>query len=121
MYKHLIVLSIAVLLLSVGLSGCNDADKESKRFIGTWKYSDGNYWVNYTFLSNGTFFCIERGGMKTHQGNWEVRNGKFVLNDDSLGESIKDYSFSDDGNTLTLIVVDEDELNDGITSILIKQ
>lgn len=116
MNKKLLIVGTVVLLLAVGLSGCNETANDTSRFIGTWKETDDSWWVNFTFLSNGTFFAIERGGMKIYQGTWELKHGNFVMNDETLGESINDYSFSNNDNTLTLIGLDS-----GISSNLIRQ
>lgn len=121
MNKNLIVFGIVAMLICVGLSGCTDVGEESKKFIGTWKSTGDSGWTNYTFLSNGTFYTIYSVYMSYVNGTWEIRNGKFVMTLNNGREEIRDYYFSDDGNTLTLIVSDDDELNKGLTFILIKQ
>ncbi|UCD14317.1 MAG: hypothetical protein JSW60_02580 [Thermoplasmatales archaeon] len=63
MKKQLVILGIAVLLLAFGLSGCTDIGKESKKFVGTWKLTEDSGWVNFTFLSNGSYFTIDSEGM----------------------------------------------------------
>ena len=42
MQKNLLLIVILLVLISVGLSGCNEADNTDK-FVGTWEISGVNY------------------------------------------------------------------------------
>ncbi len=101
MKKHLIVIGIVVLLLVVGLSGCNEISNpltgnDDNRFVGTWK---NEYGATITFFSDGT------GSQTSVSFQWEIKDGKLVM--DWIIEGTKyslvyNYSFSNNDTTLTL-------------------
>jgi len=104
MNKHLIVLGIAVLLICVGLSGCEELNTEndgntvsqSDRFIGTWK-NEGNSYEIITLFSDGA--CSYLG----ISGFWELKDGKLVLDLYTSGLTITyDYYFSEEYTKLNL-------------------
>jgi hypothetical protein len=110
MKKELLIVGIAVLLICIGLSGCNEnkSKNELDKFLGTWaSVADENYTI--TFYSNGTFV---RGEYVS--GTYNITDGRVVLDtvDNTPGvhpdnrEFIAtfDYVFSDSGKTLTLTV-----------------
>jgi hypothetical protein len=124
MNKHFIVIGTAVLLLVVGLSGCNEIgnpfDTEKNKFVGTWTMIEGEAGVSgamgdfvstYTFFSDGTVPIEHIGG--SFSSEWEVKDGKFVIyvGGDVPGSFtyVYDYSFSDDDTTLTLINSDDEQ------------
>jgi len=101
MNKHLIVIGIVVILLVVGLCGCNEISNpltgnDDSRFVGTWKTEPG---LTITFFSDGT-------GSFTGLGfNWEIKDGKLVRETDVTGvlsTEVYDFQFSDNDTTLTL-------------------
>jgi len=98
MNKHLIVIGIVVMLLVVGLSGCNEISNplssEEDRFIGTW--NSGTYNA-LTFFSDGT------GSESSISFQWEIKDGKLVR-EMFQGKSsiVYDYQFSDNDTSLTL-------------------
>ena len=98
MKKHLIVIGTVVLLLVVGLSGCNEINLFSgdDRFVGTWK-SNGS---TITFFSDGT------GSELSMSFQWEIKDNKLVR-EMFQGEAsiVYDYQFSDNDTTLTLTAV----------------
>jgi len=111
MNKHLIVIGTAVLLLAVGLSGCNEINPFSgdNRFVGTWK-SNG---------STITFFSDGEGSEMGIGFQWEIKDGKLVRETDITGvlqSMVYDYQFSDNDTTLTLT-----DVSLGITRIYTKQ
>ena len=103
MNKHLIVIGTAVLLLVVGLSGCNEisnplSSNDDDRFVGTW---ENEYGGSIVFFSDGT-------GSKTSVSlQWEIKDNKLVL-EMFQGENtiVYDYQFSDNDTTLTLTATD---------------
>jgi len=99
--KHLIVIGTAVLLLVVGLSGCNEISNtinpekntEKNKFIGTWYKS--NYLI-MDLLSDGTCSYLAQSG------KWDVTNGKLILDLSSGYNPSFNYAFSDSDLTLKL-------------------
>ncbi len=93
MNKHLIVSGIAVLLICVGLSGCEQVSNigRDSRFVGKWT---NIYTIE--FFSDGT--CAYIGGISA---TWDIKDGKLVIN---FSEGIVSYNFvfSDNNNKLTL-------------------
>ena len=114
MKKQLVILGIITLLVCVGLSGCNDVEKN--KFLGSWAgyvktdAIDGTMNVtgsiNMTFLSNGTYYgntLIYWYDNQTHypipyNGPWELKNGNLVLQ--KTNEFL--YNFSNNDQFLTL-------------------
>ena len=114
MNKHLIVIGIVVLLLAVGLSGCNEniSQSDEDRIVGTW-ISTENFGDDYTlttkiiFLSDKTFTSIMfvtdddiiEGG-----GTWNIVDNKLVAHATSPEPRtrVSDYSFSDNYNKLMI-------------------
>lgn len=105
---------MAVLLICVGLSGCNEQTKslltDEEKMIGTWKYTtviDGKDAVTILVLSpDGTFNSTSTylGNSTYSNGTWEIIDNKFSQ-DIILGSStmnvVMDYVFSNNDNTLT--------------------
>jgi len=98
MKKLLIVSGIAALLVSVGLSGCEDTHNngfsEKDRFIGTWRTAAG-YPSLIEFSKNGS--CIYGAA-----GTWDLIDGKLVITIPSY--NLNDtyiYAFSNNDKTLT--------------------
>jgi hypothetical protein len=120
MKKQLIIVGIIVLLLAVGLSGCNENKSESEldKFLGTWVAFE-NYTI--TFYSNGTF---ARG--EYVNGTYSIVDGRLVLNttDNTPGVNpdnrkfitIFNYVFSNNDKTLALTIP-----NTGLGYICTKQ
>ena len=109
MTKHLITLSIAVLLICVGLSGCVESERGylDSRFIGTWEDNTSGY---LTFSPNGSYSTLGSGYLVT----WEVKNEKLIYKLGGGEPSERDFSFSNDNNTLTI------ESYGGTTNVYIK-
>jgi hypothetical protein len=95
MKKQLVVIGIVILLLAVGLSGCEGVDN---RFVGTW-FHNVKY-PKYTFNEDKTY------SITGINGTWDIKDGKLVLKHDSITE-IYDFNFSMDNTRLTLTGVSE--------------
>ena len=90
MNKNLIIIGVSVLLICVGLSGCNEqgGNSELDRFVGTWME---NSEVDYIFESDRTFKSFD--GAITTAGTYEIKDEKLVLTLGGISESCN-YSFS---------------------------
>ena len=125
MNKHLIVIGIVILLLAVGLSGCEEQKNKGniEMFIGVWEITEGpaynpdNINTTWEFHNNGSFkktnvwsynFSNETS---THTqiiwALWDIETGKLFLNRKpgsyKLFNNVSfDYYFSNVGGTLTL-------------------
>jgi hypothetical protein len=101
------------LLVSVGLSGCNQISSlfltDEDKLIGTWN-SDGIWGdlpipTDIMFSPNGTFkstFHIS-GIQTTSDGIWDINDGVITMEIvDVNSPTSYTYKFSDDSRTLTL-------------------
>jgi hypothetical protein len=128
MKKKLIIIGIITLLVTIGLSGCNQISNtlntERNRFFGTWSNSQvhddgmGPYTIKttITFLSDGT---VSWSSLLTSSGTWDLKDGKLVMNvqlGDSSNIVINNYSFSNNDKTLSLT-----DVNIGGTTVYTKQ
>jgi len=109
MKKQLMIVGIIIILLTVGLIGCNENTSKSdeEKIIGTWTnrdMHDGSIESNsYIFYSNKTFKVI--GSYESEvlniNGTWNITDNKLVMT--AEGETkTADYKFSDNNKTLTL-------------------
>ncbi|UCD13315.1 MAG: hypothetical protein JSW60_07090 [Thermoplasmatales archaeon] len=99
MNKWFIIVVTAVLLLAVGLSGCNEVTNsypsEESRFVGTWEQRE---YLSITFFLDET--CSWLGNIS---GKWEIKDGKLEITFVEYGDiHVYDYSFSNNDNSLTL-------------------
>jgi hypothetical protein len=103
MKKQIVVIGIIVLLVCVGLSGCNQTDNvEKNRFIGTWtEYGPGSTDnpITYEFFSNGTVKASREepipipGYQNAYYSNWKLKDGKLIMTlPEGLSTSL-DYHF----------------------------
>ena len=99
------LITIIILTVTVGLSGCEEVDK---RFIGTWKASRKEY-PTITFYSNKKY------SMPGINGTWDIQNGILILKNNNIVEKYK-YNFSGNNYFLTLTGVKE-----GIDRLYIKE
>ena len=111
MKKQLLIIGIIVLLVAVGLSGCEQqkSNDDTSRFIGTWSVQipdDINSTIN--FFSNGTFSWNRT--RYTLRGTFEIKDEKITMN---FGGDIwvLGYSFSD--NDKKLVFTDLETGNPG--------
>ena len=108
--KKMATLLIAFLFFSIiFLIGCNDRNNTSGPLkpdeygiIGTWKGTSHTF----RFFSDKTFTFVAYIGLgASGSGTWEVIDDNLSLTVISNGESVidvYDYSFSNNGNSLTL-------------------
>jgi len=119
MNKHLIVIGMTLMLLVVGLCGCNEISNpltsEEDRLVGSWREQISKGII--ILFSDGTLLMSATG--LSVSGEWEVKDGKFFMTmtfEETTQSSAWDYSFSDDDNTLYLTDLETD-----ITSIYKRQ
>jgi hypothetical protein len=118
MKKQLVIIGILALLVSVGLSGCNEISNvfltDEGRLIGTWN-SEG-IWLDVPtvimFSSNGTFkSTIDFPVFQTiSEGIWEMNDGIITMEIvDIIPPTNYTYQFSEDNRTLTLTPIDSND------------
>lgn len=123
--KQLIILGIVVLLICVGLSGCEEQKNQGniEMFIGTWEITEdtsiNSDYINTTWEihNNGSLkianvwsynFSNETSSHTSIIWNlWDIKNGKLFLNrkpgsGKGYNNMSYDYYFSNEGNTLKL-------------------
>ena len=115
--KHIFALGIIIVLLVVGLCGCNEINNplssEENKFVGNWQ--SGSY--SLVYFSDGT------GSYMDFSMIWKLKDRKFVIEigniplvDDVSISDVYDYSFSDNDKTLTITSIET-----GIPEVYIKQ
>jgi len=109
MKKQLVIFGVIVILLTVGLSGCNENTSKSdeEKIIGTWTNRDlhgGSKESNsYIFYTNKTFKLINSYNSEVYSvnGTWNITDNKLVMT--ARGETeTADFIFSDNNKKLTL-------------------
>jgi hypothetical protein len=93
--KLTIIVSI-ILLLTIGLSGC---EEEDKRFIGTWVPAQPEY-PTFTFFKNKSYSIEGVNGM------WEIKEGLLALTHGN-GTEKYEFRFSQRNYQLTLTGLNE--------------
>jgi len=101
MKKQLLIIGIIVLLVCVGLSGCDSLKSDRDKFVGSWKFANTNS-TPIIFLSNGTY--IEESILDSKSGTWDIQEHKLVI-DINQQKTEYNYSFSNNDRTLTLTIV----------------
>jgi hypothetical protein len=108
--KQIILIGITVLLVCVGLSGCNQRSKplntEETKFVGTWVTDDDNALLdlgkNVVFFSNRTM--TSQLGLT---GTYEVDAGNYLIvnitRDGTKTQHLFDYEFYNNGTTLKVL------------------
>jgi uncharacterized membrane protein len=99
MKKQLIIVGIIVLLVTVGLSGCEQqkSNDDKKKFIGTWKYLENNQTENlWTFYNNGMLkvvanYLYDDFHNNTAWGTFWVEDNKLYMKTTHNGEEYTDY------------------------------
>jgi hypothetical protein len=132
MKKQLVIIGIVVLLVSIGLSGCNEItntiNPEKNKFIGTWKSFEPIDTLTYEFFSNGTIRATSFldshknqffGNLSNYSylGTWELKIGKLIMNVSGIFSTTLDYHFSN--NDTILIIAPSGTTDQNLT--LIKQ
>jgi hypothetical protein len=122
MKKQFVIIIIILMLVTVGLSGCNEngnggsGKSYEEKILGAWGgIATGDEETSiFKFYSNGSFSVNAMRfdfweDSSTRQTVW----GTYVMTDETLATEVFgdteafEYSFSEDGNKLTLIAVDE--------------
>ena len=118
--KQLIIIVIFVLLICVGLSGCDQISNvfltDEERLIGTWD-SDEGIWFDaptmIVFSSNGTFKVDVNLGIPLpidlglSKGKWDMNDGILTMEIvDLIPPSNYTYQFSDDSKMLNITDID---------------
>ena len=117
MNKHLIVIGVVVLLLAVGLSGCNEGQSvDESNFIGSWSSVDfsaeyieneSEFNITMTFFINNTVLTVNTYPDDVFESLSEYKVEKDKLYFTPMGEPHNfsesyDYEFSHGGNRLIL-------------------
>lgn len=101
MKKPLEIMGIIAILISIGLSGCNQnsntLNPERNKFVGSWDNSNQSD-SPWTLFSDSTW----THGLQT--GTWDLKNGKFIVDSQSGISAVYTYVFSNNEKTLTLIL-----------------
>lgn len=100
--KQLVIIGIIAILVSVGLSGCQEdiLKIDDKKFIGTWVCHRENSTI--TFTQDHTYQSIHSSW--GDKGTYEVKNGQLVLtlSNSNLVFSF-DYLFSSNSQIFALL------------------
>ena len=116
MKKQLVIIGIVAILVSVGLSGCEDINKninpEKSKFVGTWINSTSPF-TTINLFSDGT--C----SYSSYSGTWDLKDGKLVI--DLMSATVPFtltyyYIFSDNDKTLSLT-----SMSGGLSQVYTKQ
>jgi hypothetical protein len=97
--NYLSIFVIIFIVVLAGFSGCNNKSSIEDKFIGTWQSSEGNVTSTMRFYSNGTVSVSLLG--EVVYGTWEIKDGKLFTENENSGINTFDYSFSEDGKTLS--------------------
>ncbi len=111
MKKQIIITTVAILLITLGFSGCfgNDSNEELNKFIGTWNHGTMPTSRPLIFTSDGN--CEFMGD----QGRWELKDGKLAVNLTVYNlELIFDYEFLDNNKILELKNTESGQIDDYI-------
>jgi hypothetical protein len=113
MKKHLIIIGIVAILVSVGLSGCYSSTPKDK-VVGEWlskEYLNGAYLDSgerhYTFYGNGTcvyyLLCVSCGPKRFWE-SYVFTGAQLILTRSDGNITTYEYSFSSDNKQLTLTI-----------------
>ena len=104
MKKHLILIGATVLLLAVGLSGCNELNSspsEEDRFVGIWKTDNSMALIDLGEVI--TFYSDGNASLSEFEGYWEVKGEKLIIEiPDKKVKGKYDYIFSNNDDTLEI-------------------
>ena len=105
MKKKLLIIGIILLILTVGLCGCNEESTKEEKILGTWiaEVSGMEGAAVFIFFSNGTYYI---SGISTERGTYIMTDETLVIGQD--GNTITfEYSFSDNNEKLSLIAKEQ--------------
>ena len=104
MKKHLILIGATVLLLAVGLSGCNELNSspsEEDRFVGIWKTDNSMALIDLGEVI--TFYSDGNASLNEFEGYWEVKDEKLIIEiPDKKVKGKYDYIFSNNDDTIEI-------------------
>ena len=139
MKDRLIIIGIAILLICVGFSGCNEIDNslpsEKDKFVGAWSWTQPAHFIygwdnstgNITFFENGTvkytqddyYTGNKSSKLITTLGEYEIVNGLLKIQVYEQNRSFEtNYSFyennqkiilSSPGRNTTVILIKKNE------------
>jgi len=115
MKKYFVVLGVIVLVVCVGLSGCNQISNlflsEEDKFVGLW-VSEGFLEAPTVigFSSNGTLSITVQVGLlnfSSSGGSWELDEGILTMElEDFILLTTYTYTFEEENTKLTLTEID---------------
>lgn len=121
MKKQLVIIGIITILVTIGLSGCdekndsNTLNLEKNKFMGTWKHNNNESILN--IYSNGTW-TSDSTNINLSSGTWDVKDGKFLITYEKKGRTDTYwYTFSNNDKTLEIY----DDFVTHTSDILYKQ
>ena len=125
MNKNLIIFGIAVLLVCITLSGCNESNNSFKsdedKITGTWVitdvYENSTLTITYSFLANNTYIVTRTylDDILNFNGIWRIVDNKLVVTIEGETQT-GNYKFSNNDKTLTIT----DNMSN-TTTVLTKQ
>ena len=100
MRKQIAIMGILVLLISIGLSGCDETSTNENKFVGTWNEIQVELGepTTVTFFSNGTFYGDYFGLLDT----WELKEETIVFSYQGEAYATYYYEFLDSDMILNL-------------------
>lgn len=99
MKAQVVVIGVVCILVSVGLSGCEETDQTGQgndRFLGTWTNTIEDTTILLVVSADGSCSYVD------DPGTWDVQDNVFVI---TLTNGLTfqfQYGFSNDDTTLTL-------------------
>ena len=112
MKKQILIIGIIIILLIIGLNGCeeNTSNSDEDKIIGNWvgsqPFQGSTRNISITFLSNKTFKTVGTYQNEKIIGNgtWKIVNDKLIIDITEPTKSISssNYNFSNNFNTLTI-------------------
>ena len=109
MKKQIVIISIVVLFIFLGISGCfgNDSDSELNKFVGTWIHGTMSSGRPIIFSSNGN--CDYLGD----PAKWEIKNEKLIVDFTDIQNTLTfDYEFLEDNQVLILTEIATGQVDD---------
>jgi len=107
MNNRILIIGIAVLLITVGLSGCSSNNDDKNKFIGTWESATLLNQKTTTFNSNGTGFNDD-GPFE-----WKIKDGQLTIywtqRDNTI---VYDYEFLNTEDRGEILILTNTETNE---------
>ncbi len=108
MKKHLLIVGIVVILLTVGLSGCNEEKvtiADADKFVGKWEGYAVYQGVEYPDQTLRFYASGHVEILSSTPFMYRVEGNKLYIDyGEEYNEDIFNYSFSNNYNQLTLII-----------------